>query len=86
MRDQYLWAGAVTKTRNRVSLITATTALRGLATVEVGFTGLTSERESPTDREAAVYVRRVVDARAKRVTARTGERRERRAAQTAEPR
>jgi hypothetical protein len=48
MRDQDLWAGAVTKTRNRGSL-EATAAARGLMTVEVGFTGLTSQERIPAD-------------------------------------
>jgi hypothetical protein len=39
--DQYLWAGAVTRTRDRESHM-ATAVFRGLVMVEVGFTGLTS--------------------------------------------
>jgi hypothetical protein len=49
MRDQYLWAGAIKRTQNRGSLVTATAVARGLMTVEVGFTGLTSEKRIPAD-------------------------------------
>ena len=42
LRDQNLWAGEVTTNVNRGSHMTATPALRGLVTVGVGFTGLTS--------------------------------------------
>jgi hypothetical protein len=53
LRDQNLWAEPVTTTANRESHMTATAELRGLVTVEVAFTVLTSERESPTDRGAS---------------------------------
>lgn len=44
-----------TTAENRVSLLRATAGLRGIVTVEVFFTGLTSVRDFPTDRERASY-------------------------------
>jgi len=46
LRDQNLWTESVTTTSSCVSHM-ATAELRVLVTVEVAFTVLTSERESP---------------------------------------
>ena len=49
LRDQNLWAGDVTTSVNRGLHMTATPALRGLVTVGVGFTGLTSSFGAPAE-------------------------------------
>jgi hypothetical protein len=66
LRDQNQWTEPVTTTTNRGSHMTATAELRGLVTVEVAFTDLTSDEESPPSGERAVYVRRAGNARASR--------------------